>query len=79
LSNKIDESGCDIICLQETKRENFDLDYIKKFCPKKFNKFEYLPSIGASGDLLSFGMALCLMVKWLFKMNFLSQSSSLAI
>jgi exonuclease III len=30
LYNKIEESGCDIICLQETKREPFDLAYIKK-------------------------------------------------
>jgi exonuclease III len=52
LSNKIEESGCDIICLQETKREEpFDLAYIKKFCAKKFNKFEYVPSVGASGGL----------------------------
>jgi exonuclease III len=27
-SNKIEESGCDIICLQETKREHFDLQYV---------------------------------------------------
>jgi exonuclease III len=43
LAIKIVESNCDIICLQETKRETFDLDYTRKFCPKKFNKFEYLP------------------------------------
>jgi exonuclease III len=51
LSNKIEESGCDIVCLQETKREHFDLKYIKNFCPKKFNKFVFLPSVGASGVL----------------------------
>ena len=34
LSSKIEESGCDIICLQETKRENFDMKYLRKFCPK---------------------------------------------
>ena len=34
IANKINESNSDIICLQETKRENFDLEYIKKFCPK---------------------------------------------
>jgi hypothetical protein len=33
LSNKIKESGYDIVCLQETKREHFDLKYIKKICP----------------------------------------------
>jgi hypothetical protein len=53
LTSKIEESGCDIICLQETKRENFDMDYLKQFCLKRFNKFEFLlPSIGASGGLL---------------------------
>jgi hypothetical protein len=30
LENKINESGCDIIYLQETKRQTFDLDFIKK-------------------------------------------------
>jgi exonuclease III len=53
MSSKIEESGCDIICLQETKRESFDLEYLKKFCPRKFNKFEFLPSNGASGGLLT--------------------------
>jgi hypothetical protein len=43
LASKIDESNCDIICLQETKRDSFDMDYIKKFCPERFNKFEFLP------------------------------------
>ena len=50
--NKIEESGCSILCLQETKRETFDLQYIRKFCPKRFNKFSFLPSNGASGGLL---------------------------
>jgi exonuclease III len=52
LASKIEESNCDIICLQETKRETFDMDYIKKFCPKRFNKFEFLPSIGAAGGII---------------------------
>ena len=33
LRQKIDESDCNILCLQETKRENFDAAYIKKFVP----------------------------------------------
>lgn len=53
LRNKIEESGCDIICLQETKREDFDSSYIKKFCPSKFTNFEFLPSRGASGGLIT--------------------------
>jgi exonuclease III len=52
LASKIDESNCDIICLQEIKREIFDMDYIRKFCPKRFDKFEFLPSIGSSGGLV---------------------------
>ena len=52
LYNKVDESGCNILCLQETKREHFDSAYIRKFCPKRLNKFAFLPSIGASGGLL---------------------------
>ena len=52
LSNKIAESNCSILCLQETKRELFDTSYIRKFCPKYISKFEFLPSIGASGGLL---------------------------
>ena len=43
ISNKIEESGCVILCLQETKKENFDASYIKNFCPKRINKFEFTP------------------------------------
>jgi exonuclease III len=52
LYNKIEESGCDIICLQETKRENFDMEYLRKFCHKKFEKFEFVSLVGASGGLI---------------------------
>jgi exonuclease III len=47
--NIIDESRHEIICLQETKREHFDLQFIQKFRPKKFTKFLFVPSVGASG------------------------------
>ena len=49
---KIEESNCNIICFQETKREDFDHSYIHNFCPRKFNKFAYVPSNGNSGGLL---------------------------
>ena len=52
ISNKIEESQCSVICLQETKREVFDISYLRKFAPKRINKFEFSPSIGASGGLL---------------------------
>jgi exonuclease III len=49
IRDKITESGCDVICLQETKRQFFDIQIIKKFCPSSFYAFEFLPSLGASG------------------------------
>ena len=36
LRSHIDNSGCLIICLQETKRDHFDHSYLRKFCPKRF-------------------------------------------
>lgn len=33
LKNKVSESQCDVVCLQETKRENFDIAFIKLLCP----------------------------------------------
>jgi len=49
---KIDESSCSVICLQETKREHFDISYIRKFAPRHFDRFDYVPSLGASGGIL---------------------------
>lgn len=46
------QSACDIICLQETKKETFDVIFLKKICPAGFDSFEYLPSVGASGGIL---------------------------
>lgn len=50
--NKINESECDVICLQETKCESFDWRLIRKFCPKRFDSFAYSPSVGASGGII---------------------------
>jgi exonuclease III len=50
--NKIDESNCAIICLQETKCENFEHSFIRTFCPKRFDRFVFVPSIGASGGII---------------------------
>lgn len=52
IRNKIVESQCDIVCIQETKREVFDLPFIKLFCPPPFDSFCFLPSVGASGGML---------------------------
>jgi exonuclease III len=52
IRNKIQEIGCDIVCLQETKRESFDLNYIKKFCPRAFDSFSFIPSVGTFGGTI---------------------------
>lgn len=53
LRSKISESACQIICLQETKREHFDLFYLRTFCPRNFDSFFFSPSISASGGLIT--------------------------
>lgn len=53
IRSKVNECNCDIICLQETKRELFDQQYIKNFCPSQFDNFEFLPSVGASGGIIT--------------------------
>jgi len=52
IRNKIEESTCSVICLQETKRENFDISFIRNFAPRCFDCFDFIPSVGASGGLL---------------------------
>ena len=53
LSNAIASSGCAIICLQETKKPTIDNMFIKSCCPKRFDKFAYIPSNGASGGIVT--------------------------
>jgi hypothetical protein len=53
IRSKIDESACQIVCIQETKRESFDNFYIKKFCPRNLDNFAFAPSIGASRGLIT--------------------------
>jgi exonuclease III len=52
IRDRITKSACQVLCLQETKRESFDIFYIKKFCPRSLDQFAFFPSIGASGGLL---------------------------
>lgn len=52
LRNKILESNYDIVIIQETKREVFDISYIRKFYPSNFDAFCFLPSVGASVGIL---------------------------
>lgn len=53
IREKIVNAACDIICFQETKKEALDAAFIKKFCPSAFDRFEFLPSVGASGGILT--------------------------
>ena len=56
--DKIEESACSVVCLQETKREHFEMSFIRKFAPRRFDHFDYIPSVGASGGgSLCFGTA----------------------
>jgi exonuclease III len=52
LMNAIRISGCVLICLQETKKDKFDLKFIKSCCTPCFDEFVYVPSAGASGGLI---------------------------
>lgn len=51
IRNKIAEDAASIVYLQETNRESFDDAYLRKFCPRHLNAYEFSPSVGASGDL----------------------------
>jgi hypothetical protein len=50
--NKIEECSASIVCLQETKKEVFDSQFIKGFAPRRLDKFAFVPSEGSSGGLL---------------------------
>lgn len=43
IRDKIAESGASMVFLQETKRGHFDHDYIRHFCPRHLDKFEFFP------------------------------------
>lgn len=70
LRNKIDESSCSIICIQETKREIIDMAFIRNFAPNRFDKYDYIPSVGASGGLLVIWNSSCFMAYLLTKNSF---------
>jgi exonuclease III len=57
IQSKIKETKCDIIYLQETKKETFDHNFIRQFCPPSFDCFEYVPSVGSSGGTIIIWMS----------------------
>lgn len=52
IRDKVVEAACAIVCFQETKRDHFDLQFLRHICPADFDSFECLPSVGASGGIL---------------------------
>jgi hypothetical protein len=52
LLNAINISGCSVVCLQETKKTDFDIAFIKSCFPRRFDDFVYIPSNAASGGLI---------------------------
>src|SRR3954462_7595954 len=50
---EIDESQCSIICSQETKCPSIDANFIRSWCPRRFDQLAYTPSMGASGGLIT--------------------------
>jgi hypothetical protein len=52
VKNNILETRTDIVCLHGTKRDVFDLNYLRNFCPRSFDDFACVPSIGNSGGTL---------------------------
>lgn len=52
IMNKIDESNANMFCLQETKRDAFYLQFIRKFAPRKFDRFDFCPSEWSSRGIV---------------------------
>jgi hypothetical protein len=42
-----------VIGFQETKRENIDLQILRNFCPRNFDSFAFVSSIGRSGGIVT--------------------------
>ena len=75
LRQKIDESDCNILCLQETKREIFDTTYLKKIALPDLINLPSYPLLELLGVSLWFGMALNSLEKLLHKIGFHFQCS----
>lgn len=55
IRDKVTDSACDIICFQETRKEEIDVNFLRNVCPPNFDRFEFLPSIGTSREFLLLG------------------------
>lgn len=56
IRNKIEESACNIFVCKKL-REFFGLHYVRNFAPKRFDKFDFYPSKGASGGIIVIWMS----------------------
>ena len=63
IRNAIETCGCDVICLQETKRMHLIWLSLKPFVLNASIILLMFLHVGLLGELLLFGMALCLMVQ----------------
>jgi len=70
IRDTISNASCDIFCLQETKRQNFDNQAIRNFSPPGFNSFAFQPSIGASGGILTSWKSNIFIGQLIFQNNF---------
>ena len=70
LKDKIQETNCDVICIQETKREIFDSRYLQNFCNRSLRKFDLYPSTGASGGIITIWKDSTFQGETLFKNEF---------
>jgi len=70
IRDRVTESSCDILCLQETKRSHFDIAYIRQFCPSTFDCFVILPSLGASGGSIIISKSSLFSGSLIFQNNF---------
>lgn len=72
IRDRVTESNCNVICLQETKRSHFDIPFLRNFCPISFDSFEFLPSVGASGGTIIIWKSSVLLGNLIFQNNYAS-------
>jgi exonuclease III len=70
IRNKIKQGSCDIICLQKTKRSSFDLHYLENLYSLNFDCFDYIPSEGSSGGIITIWKGSRFSSQTVFKNNF---------
>jgi exonuclease III len=79
IRDRIIESKSDIISIQETKGEDFDINYIRKFCPGILMTFVSFPQLGHQGEFLWFGKAQYSLALKFFRTVMQSQCLSLLL